>query len=467
MMATSAARTWWPIDAEAEDAVSGIHDRIEAPGRIAAGRRRCAAIRRLRPAVVLLALSISPAILARAEDAPPLRISALIGQLDNDSYATREQATRRLSESADVAMIEPLAEALGGGSIERSWRAATVLRILAQSNDLATRDATVTALERIVDSPRTELSRQAQHLLRVVAPTRRQRAIALLSMWGGSIKTVKIGDDSMTAIRLESGWKGEEHALAHLTRIDRLGAVHLNHASVTNAGLKTAVNNEDIVQLYLAGSSIDGDGLKHLHALPRLRYLSLQAMHIDDASLANLSGIETLESLGLDDTPIGDDALHHLAGLPNLQVLWLNRTKVTDEGLLRLPPLPELNKLVLTGTSLKGPGLEHLKDYPKLRYLSLQGAPLRDGAMPYLGRAVQIETLGLDGTQVGDSGLKYLKGLEGLKVLWLNDTLVTDAGIEHLESLTSLESLFVPGTKISPEGLRRLKQTLPKCRVVN
>jgi hypothetical protein len=466
LAAPSDRRSGWSIGGKAPRAVNPILDRVAAEGcgRIGASRAAGHGVRLLAVGLVA-ALTFSFSFLLRtsagADDAPP-QLAALIDQLDDDDYAVRERATRRLSETADIATIDRLTAAWRAGSLETSWRAAAVLRGLATSKDVAACDAVVRVLEGQVDSPRRHVARQAAELLRLVGPNRRERTIRLLRRWGADVEDRGNG---RLDVRLRSDWQGGEQALEHVPRLEGVTLLQLNHPSVTDAALEIVAACNDLEALYLGGSSIDADGLRRLRELSSLRYLSLKGLPLDDASIANLAGLTALEQLGLDDTPLGDDALTHLRGMSNLRVLWLNNTKVTDDGLALLEHLPHLEKLVLTQTPLKGPGLEHLAKAPRLRYLSLQGVPLRDGAVPYLGRVTQLTSLGLDGTRVGDAGLKYLAPLKNLKVLWLNDTPVTDAGVEHLEKLTSLESLFLPGTKVSPEGVRRLRRALPRCRV--
>lgn len=459
------SRSGWHIRRKASHAVSLFRVQVPAEGCGRAGTSRTAGHGVLLLAVALaaaLTVSLLPRVSAGADDVPQ-QLEALVDQLDDDDYAIREQATRRLSETADIATIRQLTAAWRKGGLEASWRAASVLRGLATSKDVATCDAVVRMLEGQADSPRPHVARQAAELLRLVGPNRRERTIRLLRRWGANVEDRGNG---RLGVRLRSDWQGGEEALEHLPRLERVTVVQLNHPSVTDAGLEIVAGCDDLEALYLGGSSIDADGLRHLRELSSLRYLSLKGLPLDDASIANLAGLTALEQLGLDGTPVGDEALTYLRGMANLRVLWLNNTRVTDDGLARLKGLPQLEKLVLTETALEGPGLEHLAKASRLRYLSLQGVPLRDGAMPYLGRVTQLTSLGLDGTRVGDAGLKYLAPLKDLEVLWLNDTSVTDDGVEHLEKLTSLKSLYLPGTKVSPEVIRRLRRALRRCRVV-
>jgi hypothetical protein len=51
-------------------------------------------------------------------------------------------------------------------------------------------------------------------------------------------------------------------------------------------------------------------------------------------------------------------------------------------------------------------------------------------------------------------------------VLNLEENEITDAGLEHLRGLTALESLNLSLTRVTDEGVAKLKQALPKCKIV-
>ena len=74
----------------------------------------------------------------------------------------------------------------------------------------------------------------------------------------------------------------------------------------------------------------------------RVKTVYLQGSGISDDKLKHLSGLTTLETLYLNDTKITDDGLKHLSGLTNLRELWLFDTEITDDGLKHLSSLTNL-----------------------------------------------------------------------------------------------------------------------------
>ena len=42
---------------------------------------------------------------------------------------------------------------------------------------------------------------------------------------------------------------------------------------------------------------------------------------------------------------------------------------------------------------------------------------------------------------------------------------ITDAGLEHLMGVGSLRELILDGTQVTDAGIKKLKQTLPNCKI--
>ncbi len=102
-------------------------------------------------APALFATAAAPDAIAESTQSEVLsdaRIAELVGQLDDDSYAVREQATRRLVESGRAA-IESLADAALSNSPESAWRATVALEQIGIAGDQQTVADVCAALERI------------------------------------------------------------------------------------------------------------------------------------------------------------------------------------------------------------------------------------------------------------------------------------------------------------------------------
>jgi hypothetical protein len=94
------------------------------------------------------------------EPASPEQIQQWVKELDADSFAARQAATRSLI-AAGRPVIDAVAKAAEGESLEVTTRAMEVLTRLYQSEDAATRDAAKAALEKLTSSKNAVAARQA------------------------------------------------------------------------------------------------------------------------------------------------------------------------------------------------------------------------------------------------------------------------------------------------------------------
>ena len=78
----------------------------------------------------------------------------------------------------------------------------------------------------------------------------------------------------------------------------------------------------------------------------------------------HLRGLKNLQSLYLSGTEITDDGLKHLSDLTDLQVLSLSNTRITDDGLNHLRGLKNLHYLSLSlrTTRVTHDGVKMLED---------------------------------------------------------------------------------------------------------
>lgn len=82
---------------------------------------------------------------------------------------------------------------------------------------------------------------------------------------------------------------------------------------------------------------------------------------VDDATLARIAKHKSLKRLYLDGTPITDDGLKHLTGLKELRTLGLAQTQITDAGLKQLEGLSALRKINVQGTKVTKAGIARLQ----------------------------------------------------------------------------------------------------------
>jgi hypothetical protein len=143
---------------------------------------------------------------------------------------------------------------------------------------------------------------------------------------------------------------------------------------------------------------------------------------------------DDVHEVWLNGTRVTNDGLRHLRALTKLRLLLLDSNpEVTDAGLAQVRGLTRLQVLQLGGTQVTDSGLGHLRGLSELQELQLDGTRVTDGGLVHLQGATELRILSLDGTQVTDAGLIHLRGLTVLQELWLVGTLVTDEGVAELQ----------------------------------
>ena len=214
--------------------------------------------------------------------------------------------------------------------------------------------------------------------------------------------------------------------------------------------------------------------LSPLSNLTGLQFLNLNKTPVSDLSpLSNLTG---LQDLFLYETPVSD--LTPLANLTGLQFLFLYETPVSDltplsnlTGLqylnLNKTPVSDLTPLSnLTGLQLLNlyetpiSDLTPLSNLTRLQRLNLYKTPVSD--LTPLSNLTRLQSLNLYGTPVSD--LSPLSNLTRLQNLFLDGTPVSD--LTPLSNLTKLQLLNLEGTGITENEVRKLRDALPRCRIL-
>ena len=94
-----------------------------------------------------------------------------------------------------------------------------------------------------------------------------------------------------------------------------------------------------------------------------------------------------------------------------------------------------------------------------------QATDVSDAGLEHIGAATSLKILLLYKTKVTDEGLAHLAGLQNLELLELKGTAVTDAGLEHLSKLSGLKQLYVGDTAVTLDAARKLRESLPGCKI--
>ena len=260
-------------------------------------------------------------------------------------------------------------------------------------------------------------------------------------------------------------------------------AVKLEHARLQPADLVVLGDLPHVERLYLAGSTIDDEGLRHVRHLRRLRRISLWKTQITDQGLAVLATLPQLEVIDAHTTPlseaclrpfcgspnlqrlvhsfaVGDEGLACLASMPALRDLRVHAARVTDAGLARLPGKAEVLGIVLSSPSVTERGLRHIAAIPFLRRLSTRGVPLTDAALPHLDAATDLEWLELENSKVSFGGVTRWAA-DDIDWLWVehHDTVhrITRQPGWNVEDAWRM-TLFMPLAAEDAPHLARLKR---------
>jgi uncharacterized protein (TIGR03067 family) len=230
---------------------------------------------------------------------------------------------------------------------------------------------------------------------------------------------------------------------------------HLDHSSVTPAGLIRLASASRINQLELSGDNIDDALLKSLPKLPLQGQLGLYSDKLTDAGIRAVADCRKLTAITLDGKQLTNACLEHLTGLPELQrvALGKNFTRGAFDVLSRLESLT-----ILDVTELK-PELSDLKKVPKLKTLSLSGKKYDDEAARTIADTFKsLDSVYLRHTSITNAGVEHLSRIKTLKILTLDDSLVDDGMAESIRKMKQLTWLSLEHCAIGDDTLAALSE---------
>ena len=206
--------------------------------------------------------------------------------------------------------------------------------------------------------------------------------------------------------------------------------------------------------------------------------LATASTEISNEALLSLAKLPKLAALDLDSCDgITDASCDELAKLKSLRGLSLQKTafeknRVADSGLEKLTALKNLERLNLAGNAVKNDGLKLLARFPELREVDLSILAVDDAGLTHLTAVTTLEWLnvryseGFGGVIITNAGIKSIGKVSGLKSLNLTVARrISAACLSDLESLPQLDELNLSGSGITEAGVKRLRKSLPKCRI--
>ena len=388
-----------------------------------------------------------------AGPAPPAsQLEAWLDQLDDESFARREEAIERL-HAAGEASIEVLAQGSLSASPEVAWRAGEALKRIAITGNDRTLDRVAIALERVGKQGRGGMNKVVQEIRARQKQIRHDRAAAQIRQLGGGLAggsdgsfaggvffgeidagIMTVVDVDVAAVEaapaeaVEAAARVEEpaeetaaDALPDAQALDLREAVEElfpaeEHAEKPAAGALIAPAAEAVEAVEADVHDIDIVVDEVALAGPG----GLIVLGGGDIAAVDVEGARLAESLSLDSNwRGGDKGLAVLRDLPDVTMINIQGAKLTDAGLAHLATLPKLRNITIQGTKFSAAALRKLHRAKPGAYLYCQG----EGMM-----GIHAETTGdcvLTGVYPGsgsaDAGLQV-----GDKVVAIDDLDVRD-----------------------------------------
>jgi len=244
-------------------------------------------------------------------------------------------------------------------------------------------------------------------------------------------------------------------------------------------GLKQLARLKTIIGLDVSVCrELDEASFEAIAECSSLVFLATASTEISNEALLSLAKLPKLAALDLDSCDgITDASCDELAKLKSLRGLSLQKTafeknRVADSGLEKLTALKNLERLNLAGNAVKNDGLKLLARFPELREVDLSILAVDDAGLTHLTAVATLEWLnvryseGFGGVIITNAGIKSIGKVSGLKSLNLTGARrISDACLSDLESLPQLDELNLSGSGITEAGVKRLRKSLPKCRI--
>jgi len=152
--------------------------------------------------------------------------------------------------------------------------------------------------------------------------------------------------------------------------------------------------------------------------------------------------------------------------LGHLERLTISSCGIKETTLLGVRDLTTLQWLDLSCTAEDKPNLAFLETLHDLKVFHVSGRGFGDEELRHVSTLKNLDNLSLAETAVTSAGMLHLQKLGALGILDIDDTYVRDPGLEHLQAIKSLRLIYVGRYRISSAAITRLKQAIPKLKVL-
>lgn len=352
---------------------------------------------------------------AGKKDAPSeAQLRELISQLGSDDFATRESATKRLTEAG--------ANAFG-------------------------------ALDAAKQSDESEVRRRAEMIVQAIV----SRAFMHMVEQGANIAPLR--PRNLRSIR----WKAKDISKTDLIQLSCLRALEtiiLDGTTITNEGLACLRPLTRVSRISLRDTQITDDGLDHLAEMKDLESIDLYGCRISDEGLAQIARFSKLRRLTASGAGITNTGMSHLAHLRRLQLLWLVNCNVSRQGFEHLEPIKkQISVLRLENIKLSDDDLRPLRGFTNLEFLFLRKTSISDAALVHLKHLPKLDLLYVWDANLTDRAVGHLKDFPALKRLYLNETNETLHGLLQLRESPSLQLVRI-SRRFSRDSVLEVQQRL-------
>lgn len=271
---------------------------------------------------------------------------------------------------------------------------------------------------------------------------------------------------------------GSTAAMSSMSADMRPNFLWLNLTSpLTNAGIANLAGLDGLAALSFfggkagtpfdsSGSAVTPDGLWPLANLPNLSWLGCTNELCTDEAMRHISALPRLRFLMCQDTVAGDAGFTALSRSSSLESIWGRRCyNLTGRGFAALAALPLLRELSVSCKNVAEDGLAALPHFPALKEFMPMDVP--DEGFRHVGRCTQLEALRcMYCVETTDAATQHLAGLSRLRTYEAWSTRITDRSLELLAHISSLERILISYCEeITNDGLAALAR-LPRLREV-
>lgn len=281
----------------------------------------------------------------------------------------------------------------------------------------------------------------------------------------------KLLDDKSLQSELASLDENEDLTTAIVKRTAQPQVVKMENGSHTVVGgtaghsLKVLDGRHDITSLSLEFAQLTGSKCKYFQGLP-LEKLSLSTCEIDKETMHYIAGLDKLELLAIRNcSGLKEINFGILDRLKKLREFIISRSTCPDDILFQVSHLTTLESLTLRFIpNLEQSDLPLLANLEHLKVLDLTGIPLDFDSCRDLAAIRTVKAIAA--SQLTDENAEVLSSMKLESMAVFDSPKLTRTGLLSISKIKTLKKLQLSACpRISEPLIRKLKESLPHCRV--